>query len=130
MRKDTDSIRNHLSEEQLSEIHAKTEGKCFYCGQVGRMMTIDHFIPTARGGSEDVNNLVLACGSCNSAKSGTTPEYFHKYRSLRAIGAPYIITVAVMDWMIENKLTTFAWPPYPWSSSPGLATSTSPDNNP
>jgi 5-methylcytosine-specific restriction endonuclease McrA len=114
MRKDTDSIRNHLSKEQLSEIYAKTDGKCFYCGKVGKIMAIDHFIPTARGGTDDVTNLVLACGSCNSSKCSSTPEYYHKYRSLRSIGAPVSITVSGMDWLIENKLTTFTWPPYPW----------------
>lgn len=42
--------------------------------------TADHLVPTSRGGGHGVENLVLACGSCNSSKGAKTAEEFHAYR--------------------------------------------------
>lgn len=55
--------------------HTKTEradlvasylGLCAYCDS--KATAIDHVVPIARGGSNDIGNLVPACKSCNSAK--------------------------------------------------------------
>jgi hypothetical protein len=35
---------------------------------------IDHVIPKSRGGSNKIDNLVLACGKCNASKNARTPE--------------------------------------------------------
>ncbi|MEQ1604971.1 MAG: HNH endonuclease signature motif containing protein [Pyrinomonadaceae bacterium] len=47
--------------------------RCEYCmtpeSTSGFPFEIDHFVPTSRGGSEDVENLVLACRSCNVFKT-------------------------------------------------------------
>ena len=40
---------------------------CCYCGSRERL-SIDHLIPSKRGGANDGDNLVWACRSCNSAK--------------------------------------------------------------
>lgn len=34
----------------------------------------DHFMPFARGGADDISNLVPACGSCNRAKRDKLPD--------------------------------------------------------
>lgn len=47
---------------------------CYYCG--GKATTKDHYIPTALGGTSDVNNLVPACEECNWAKDCLIPEAF------------------------------------------------------
>lgn len=41
---------------------------CFYCNQPAN--TIDHIVPIVRGGQHSIGNLVAACKSCNSSKSG------------------------------------------------------------
>jgi len=43
-------------------------GKCQYCNHTGANH-IDHIIPRAKGGSDDLSNLSLACGRCNMMKS-------------------------------------------------------------
>jgi 5-methylcytosine-specific restriction endonuclease McrA len=54
---------------------------CFYCGKETKPFTedkqIDHKTPTARGGTNNINNLVICCKSCNSRKKDMTDsEYF------------------------------------------------------
>lgn len=65
----------------------KWNRKCAYCdtSNVTRF-TIDHVVPRARGGSNSVSNLVLACMSCNMIKGSNTLESFlqlNKPRILR-----------------------------------------------
>lgn len=40
---------------------------CAYCGDYAD--TVDHVIPTSRGGANIIANLVLACRTCNGEKS-------------------------------------------------------------
>lgn len=43
---------------------------CHYCGTVvtGTKLHRDHFIPRSQGGTDHPQNLVYACGPCNSTK--------------------------------------------------------------
>lgn len=46
-----------------------------YCGVYHRNeLTIDHRVPQIQGGVTTWSNLLTACRSCNSSKSGRTPE--------------------------------------------------------
>lgn len=42
---------------------------CFYCGktaeEVGEQLTIEHFVAISHGGTNHLDNLALACKSCN-----------------------------------------------------------------
>lgn len=70
-------------------------GKCFYCAAIGKM-TLDHFIPLSRGGSNTRGNVVASCPTCQSRKHTKTPEIFmqelikeemtkHQFKITRAI---------------------------------------------
>ncbi|MDV2581371.1 HNH endonuclease domain-containing protein [Alkalibacillus haloalkaliphilus] len=54
------------------------EAECFYCGKdltkSNRSSHVDHFIPWSFVQSDQIWNLVLACGACNSSKSDKLPE--------------------------------------------------------
>lgn len=41
---------------------------CQYCSKKSNNMTIDHVIPKNRGGTDTWENLVAACGKCNTKK--------------------------------------------------------------
>lgn len=53
--------------QELLERFNEFENSCAYCGSTGRL-TIDHFIPISRGGSDNLGNIVPACLSCNCSK--------------------------------------------------------------
>lgn len=44
---------------------------CQYCGSF-KQLTVDHIIPTSKGGTETWTNLVTACRSCNEKKGDLT----------------------------------------------------------
>jgi hypothetical protein len=46
---------------------------CQYCGS-NRELTVDHVLPSSRGGKSSWANLVTACKRCNSRKGDFTPE--------------------------------------------------------
>ena len=60
---------------------------CAYCGErkKDKRLTVDHYIPQIRNGSNSPKNLVPACIKCNRAKSGQLPEEFCTMEQLRAI---------------------------------------------
>lgn len=49
----------------------------FHCGacKATKNLQLDHVIPVSVGGSSDVENLQLLCGSCNSKKGDKTIDY-------------------------------------------------------
>ena len=55
----------------------RQKGLCFWCGEkVSRRYHVDHVIPLARGGSNNPENLVISCASCNSRKKSHHPMDF------------------------------------------------------
>ncbi|MEV5887436.1 HNH endonuclease signature motif containing protein [Streptomyces sp. NPDC052020] len=46
-------------------------GRCVYCN--GASQTMDHVIPFAEGGADELCNLVPVCRTCNRSKGGRTP---------------------------------------------------------
>lgn len=54
----------------------KWQRQCAYCGAKDVPLQIEHIIPRARGGSDRVSNLALACGPCNQKKGSQTAAEF------------------------------------------------------
>lgn len=57
-------------------VYNKTEGHCAICGEFVPYtdFTVDHIIPLAKGGSNDLSNLQCSCGVCNRIKQDILPE--------------------------------------------------------
>jgi len=50
--------------------------QCAYCGAEHVPLQVEHIHPKARGGSNHVSNLTLACSACNQAKGAHSIEDF------------------------------------------------------
>jgi 5-methylcytosine-specific restriction endonuclease McrA len=50
--------------------------RCAYCRKENVPLQVEHLIPKARGGSDRVSNLTLACEPCNQRKSNQTATEF------------------------------------------------------
>lgn len=62
---------------QTSGLWEKQGGMCYYCGaDLSDGYHVDHFIPRARGGPDEPENLVLSCPTCNMKKHTTMPDEF------------------------------------------------------
>ncbi len=57
-------------------ILARDNFTCQYCGgSPGRaQLTVDHVVPSSRGGASTWENVVTACLACNQRKGNRTPE--------------------------------------------------------
>lgn len=55
------------------EIFKRDLFTCQYCGRSSPEveLQVDHIVPQAKGGSDDVDNLITACSECNYAKNDT-----------------------------------------------------------
>lgn len=62
----------HLREYLLS----KWKRRCVYCGASELPLQIEHIVPKARGGSDRVDNLTLACEACNLRKGNSPAAAF------------------------------------------------------
>lgn len=78
------NIRSHKARKiKCQLIDRGVDFYCAYCGRSGLkpfrstkdgeieesdVVSFDHFIPSSKGGSDEISNLVLSCKSCNQAK--------------------------------------------------------------
>ena len=61
------------------EVRLRAHNKCQMCGvgaeERGVIMHIDHIVPLAKGGKNELDNLQLLCGKCNLKKGAKDTEY-------------------------------------------------------
>jgi hypothetical protein len=63
--------RRALGQRRRFCVLERDQFRCVYCGATAddAKLAVDHVIPVARGGSDDMSNLVTACFDCNIGKS-------------------------------------------------------------
>lgn len=60
-------------EHQIKAQWQSQYGLCFYCAvPMGSKYEIDHFVPLVKGGTNWIDNIVLACQRCNRSKGPRT----------------------------------------------------------
>ena len=59
-----------------ANILLRDEQRCQYCARALplRFLTVDHVMPSSRGGATSWDNVVAACGDCNRRKGNRTPD--------------------------------------------------------
>lgn len=68
--------RKQFSSEERIKIYNKGKGRCAICGKFipYDSFTVDHIVPLAKGGTNEIDNLQVACGVCNIIKQDILPE--------------------------------------------------------
>lgn len=92
--------------------------KCVYCGAENVPLNIEHVVPKARGGSNRISNLAIACAACNQKKGAQPVEVFLKDRPevlkrlKQQCKCPLSDAAAVnaTRWALFNALKTFGLP--------------------
>lgn len=74
-----DGINGDVTAEQLKFMKKYFKNKCAYCGEIitPKNYTLDHIIPKIKGGTNNINNLVIACFDCNTKKYTMNIEKFY-----------------------------------------------------
>ena len=102
-----DSSRQSLPISVRRRVLEAGGNRCYYCGSElpppGRKAQVDHRQPARRGGGDEEENLVPACGSCNAAKGAMSEREFREYvvqRSVlwRAVELLSVILAANREW--------------------------------
>lgn len=68
--------------EQWQELLNRFEGICAYC-ESEKATTKDHVVPLSRGGSDEIDNILPACRSCNCRKHTRSLEEWLVIRDYR-----------------------------------------------
>ncbi|MBX7254039.1 MAG: HNH endonuclease [Candidatus Promineofilum sp.] len=64
----TGAKRTPIPRKLREQVLERDNHTCRYCGRRSAALCIDHVYPVARGGATTIENLVAACGACNSKK--------------------------------------------------------------
>jgi 5-methylcytosine-specific restriction endonuclease McrA len=92
--------------------------KCVYCGKSNVPLQIEHLIPRARGGTDRVSNLTLACEPCN-IKKGTKalaiflkkkPELLAKLQAQAKAPLKDATAVNATRWALLERLKELGLP--------------------
>lgn len=69
----TEGVRATIPIDVKRAVYERDGSACTYCGAT-EDLALDHVVPWSRGGADTVDNLALACRSCNTQKGAKTPE--------------------------------------------------------
>lgn len=75
--------------------------ECHYC-KTRRANSVDHVHPLARGGKDNVGNLVASCKPCNEIKGAMEYDVFMEY--VKSVGVPTWETWRTSEYYINNAL--------------------------
>jgi 5-methylcytosine-specific restriction endonuclease McrA len=89
----------------------KWQRTCAYCGATGVPLQVEHILPRARGGSDRVSNLTLACVPCNQGKGIQTAAEF---------GFPHVQDQAQQPLRDAAAMNSTRWALYEQLKATGL----------
>jgi hypothetical protein len=93
----------YISEELRQRVRERAKDRCGYClsaqQYVMGQLEIEHLIPVSRGGTDDENNLWLACRLCNGYKGD----------QLEAVDPQTEQSVSLFNPRTQNWSEHFAW---------------------
>jgi len=67
-------VRATIEPVNMTAIYERDGHMCLYCGTTHEKLTLDHIAALNNGGQHGEDNLLVACGRCNSSKQATPLE--------------------------------------------------------
>lgn len=81
--------------------------RCQFCGRGDVPLTVDHVVPTSRGGEDTWENLVAACVRCNNKKGDRTPDEAHMPLKRNPIRPNHVTFIRHFVGTLDER-----WKPY------------------
>ena len=88
MRTDQGKLKPYNCKENKDALYGRQQGECNGCTRhfEYQNMVVDHIDPRSRGGGDQLENLQLLCGHCNSVKGDRSQAYLKaRLKELRII---------------------------------------------
>lgn len=64
------AVEGSYTSQQLQEQLQRQRSRCYYCKvKLGDLYHVDHIVPLSKDGTNNIDNIVLACPPCNLHKS-------------------------------------------------------------
>lgn len=107
--------RKAITKKKRFEIFKRDEFACQYCGSTPPdvLLHIDHIIPVAQNGSNEMDNLVTSCSSCNQGKGANSlsniPQSLKDKAKSVAESEAQIKGYAAIMQAKDDRLDTEAW---------------------
>jgi len=68
-------VKGHHTDEDIRLQYCKQDGLCYWCmEELGDVFHRDHYIPIARGGTDNPDNIVISCPHCNLSRGSKLPS--------------------------------------------------------
>lgn len=112
---------NSKSKVSTAELIARDGWCCSYCGDflALKTMTVDHVIPTLRGGLDVLENTVISCVACNASKGDMTAHEFNHRLSVERyvyeIAPNEVVEFAPIEITTKDGLTSTIALPALWA---------------
>jgi 5-methylcytosine-specific restriction endonuclease McrA len=72
-----------------AQVKKRDHYRCVYCGSADDI-TVDHVVPSSRGGDSSKKNLATACRVCNGRKGARTPTEAGMKRKRWTLSEPQV----------------------------------------
>ncbi|MBR8827967.1 MAG: HNH endonuclease [Gomphosphaeria aponina SAG 52.96 = DSM 107014] len=73
------SPRILIPPEVRKYVYERDKYQCQSCGKREKQLNIDHIIPLAKGGTNDISNLQTLCWQCNQQKKDNLDPRFKRH---------------------------------------------------
>lgn len=99
--------RKPLSKKIRFEVFKRDKFVCQYCGRMAPdiILEVDHIVPVAEGGTDDMLNLITSCRDCNRGKGKTRisddTEIKKQQQQLVELAEKREQTEMLMEWKRE-----------------------------
>jgi hypothetical protein len=92
------------SKQFVPQLRKRDGVQCVYCEEAPGTV-VEHMVPISDGGTDDLNNLALACAPCNCGKAGRWPggKYEIKNERTRSAHVRYVRERSLAPPSLDNK---------------------------